>query len=65
MTQKEPISCVSKYPNMYTMVGGFGSRLLLVYVLLEATFEHMNFEWSHQGRCSLQQLSELLLPSEV
>ena len=51
--------------GLSTMVGGSGSGLLLVYLLLEATFDHINFEWSHQGRCSLENLPELLLPSEV
>ena len=40
------------------MVGGSGSRLLLVYHLLEDTFDHLNSEWSHQGRCSLRKPSE-------
>ena len=42
--------------GLSTIVGGSGSGLLLAYLLSKATFDHMNFEWSHQGRCSLNKL---------
>ena len=42
--------------GLSTIAGGLGSGLLLMYLLLKATFKHEFFEWSHQGSCILEQI---------